>query len=280
MAVADAGQTGAENGRDVLRARGLEHRYGGQARVLGPVDVVLRPGRIVALVGPNGAGKSTLLRLLAGLLTPTSGTVELGGQAVLRLGGAARARRLALCPQRTSLAFAFTVREYVGFGAYASGRRSVGAAVAWALEAMDLEGQADQAMPRLSVGQQQRANIARALAQLGGGELEGKVLLADEPASSLDTRHAGRLVELLGELAGRGLSVLVAAHDLPWACAVAHAGLAIGAEGRAVALERAALADPEALSGVFGASFERLRSEDGGRVVALPRLSSVDAAGG
>lgn len=262
-----------------LNAAGLSHRYPGRARGLGPVDAELSPGSITALVGPNGAGKSTLLRLLAGVLVPDAGTVELGGRAVRDLGEAERARLLALAPQRTSLAFAFTVREYVGFGAYAAGRRGAGEAVGWAIEQLDLDEHAASPLPRLSVGQQQRATIARALAQLGTGDLTGKVLLADEPASSLDIRHAGRLIETLRELAGRGLAVLVAAHDLPWAAAVAGRGLAITEEGQAVTLDGGALSDPGALERVFGAAFERLTSGDGGRVVALPQLGASRDAG-
>lgn len=257
-----------------LRASELSHRYPKQSRGLGPVDVGLWPGQIVALIGPNGSGKSTLLRLLAGVLTPASGSVDLGGIAIGRLGERSRAQRLALAPQRTSLAFAFTVHEYVGFGAYAAGRRSSGEAVEQAIETMDLIEHADAAMPRLSVGQQQRATIARALAQLGVGDLHGKVLLADEPASSLDTRHAGRLIETLRELAERGLAVMVAAHDLPWAAAVANSGLAIADDGNVTPLAREGLSDPSALEGVFGAAFERFSSVDGGRTVALPRLAS------
>ncbi|OAB62354.1 hypothetical protein AY599_03770 [Leptolyngbya valderiana BDU 20041] len=266
------------SGGACLRVAGLTHQYAGQTRGLGPVDLALRSGRVVALVGSNGAGKSTLLRLLAGVLTPRRGSVELAGRPIGRWSEAERAKRLALAPQRTSLAFAFTVREYVGFGPYAAGRRGSGEAVAWAMEAMDLTRHADAALPRLSVGQQQRATIARAMAQLGVGDLTGKVLLADEPASSLDTRHAGRLIETLRELAGRGLAVVVAAHDLPWAASVADGGLAISDEGSVVEMSVAELGDPSALEGVFGAAFERFRSEDGGRVVALPRQASSERA--
>jgi iron complex transport system ATP-binding protein len=243
------------------------------------VDLDVKPGTVTALIGPNGAGKSTLLRVLAGVLEPDSGAVELGGRAIGRWGERERARVLALAPQRTSLAFAFTVREYVGFGAYAAGRRGAGAVVERAVEEMDLVGHAGTVLQRLSVGQQQRATIARALAQLGDGDLAGRVLLADEPASSLDTRHAGRLVGTLRSLVGRGLAVVVAAHDLPWAAAVADAGLALTDDGVSVALERGSLCDPAALEGVFGAAFERFRG-DGGREVALPRLAAGDGASG
>lgn len=261
-----------------LSVKGLTHRYPGQPHGLGPVDLDLSPGSITALVGPNGAGKSTLLRLVAGVLEARAGTVRLGGRSIGTLREGERARLLALSPQRASLAFAFTVREYVGFGAYAAGRRGAGEAVDWAIEELDLAQHSATSMPKLSVGQQQRATIARALAQLGTGDLAGKVLLADEPASSLDIRHSGRLIGTLRGLAGRGLAVVVAAHDLPWAAAVADRGLAITDRGEAVMVDRGGLSDPDTLERVFGAAFERLTSGDEGRVVALPRLASSGPA--
>ncbi|MEO1278449.1 MAG: ATP-binding cassette domain-containing protein [Planctomycetota bacterium] len=269
---------GADSRGDLaLSARGLRHRYGGHARALGPADIALRSGQVIALVGPNGSGKSTLLRLLAGLLTPTSGTVELCGSAIASLGERARARSLALCPQRTSLAFAFTVREYVGFGAYGSGGRAGQDSVHKAISRLDLANLADVPMPRLSVGQQQRAAIARSLAQLGAGSPRGKVLLADEPASALDTRHAAALVGILREMATQGLAIMVAAHDLPWAAAVADEGLAIGPDGTVQPMTKADLRDPAALQRVFDATFEQFRGENG-RVVALPGYNSAEQA--
>lgn len=271
---------GAESQGDViLSSAGLRHRYGGHARELGPADVALRSGRIAALVGPNGSGKSTLLRLLAGLLTPTSGSIQLGDVALSGFGERARARRLALCPQRTSLAFAFTVREYVGFGAYGAGGRSGHESVHEAIRRLDLANLANVPMPRLSVGQQQRAAIARSLAQLGSDSLCGKVLLADEPASALDTRHAASLVGIFRDMARDGLAIMVAAHDLPWAAAVADDGLAIDPDGLVSPMSTDDLKDPTALQGVFDAPFERFRA-DSGRVVALPAFAVHQPTGG
>jgi len=262
----------------VLVVKGLAHRYPGQQRGLGPVDLELAPRRVVALVGPNGAGKSTLLRLLAGVLLPRRGSIELAGKPLGAWNDRQRARCVALAPQRTSLAFAFTVREYVGFGAYASGRRASGAAVEQALQTMDLRALADRPLPQLSVGQQQRASLARALAQLGTGDLQGRVLLADEPASSLDTDHAGRLVQAIRAMVDRGLALVVAAHDLPWASAVADEGLAIAADGSATCLRAEDLRDPASLARVFAARFERYEAPSG-RVVALPDYTAQAATG-
>ncbi len=262
-----------------LSAEGLVHRFGGHARQLGPADVALHSGRIVALIGPNGSGKSTLMRLLAGLLPLDAGVVRLGSSAISGSGERTRAARLALCPQRTSLAFAFTVREYVGFGAYAAGRRVGNNAVQEAINRLDLTELSDVPMPRLSVGQQQRAALARSIAQLGSGSLHGKVLLADEPASALDTRHAAALLGILKDMAGKGLAIMVAAHDLAWAAAVADEGLAINPNGTVKPMSAADLQDPAELEGVFDASFEQFRA-DSGRVVALPGLTVGPRTGG
>lgn len=264
----------------VLQARGLEHRHARQADPLGPLDLALTPGRITALVGPNGAGKTTLLRLLAGVLTPQAGTITLAGEPLHRWSDRQRAARLALAPQRASLAFAYTVAEYVGFGAYAAGRHARHDAVAWAIQEMDLEPMAATPMPRLSVGQQQRATIARALAQLGTGPLAGKVLLADEPASALDIRHALGLVDTLRGLAARGAALLVAAHDLPWAVQVADDALALNAGASAQDLPGGALADPERLAGVFGARFEVFIGQPSGRRIALPAAPTAEGGEG
>jgi len=247
-----------------LAADALSRRYPNGEGV-GPVDAHFLPGVITTLVGPNGSGKSTLLRALAGVLEPDAGRVLLHGQPLHRTPTGRRARSLAYVPQRASLAFAFTVREYIAFGSHQGT-----AAAAYAIERMDLATLARRPMPSLSVGQQQRAAVARALAQLGGGDLAGKVLLADEPASALDTHHARELLGVLRSLADRGAAVVVACHDLPWAGAIADRVLALTTAGKAAMLPADALADPQRMASVFGCPFRRYEAEDGGPAVALP----------
>lgn len=261
----------------ILRAKGLEHRHGRRGAALGPIDLALTPGRITALVGPNGAGKTTLLRLLAGVLDPDRGDIDFAGEPLSRMSERQRANRLALAPQRASLAFAYTVGEYVGFGAYAAGRDTRHQAVQWAIEEMDLASHTLAPMPRLSVGQQQRATIARALAQLGTGDLAGMVLLADEPASALDLRHAMRLVETFKQVARRGAALLVAAHDLPWAALLADDVLALPDGANAVLLPGSALADPDRLGEVYGAGFEVFVGANSARRIALPSTTTTPA---
>src|SRR4029453_11389311 len=82
-------------------------------------SVRIQPGALVALLGPNGSGKSTLLRLLAGVWAPTEGTVTLDGEPLARVSRRALARTVALVPQDTHIAFAFSVREIVAMGRHA-----------------------------------------------------------------------------------------------------------------------------------------------------------------
>ena len=103
------------------------------------------------------------------------------------------------------------------------------------------------------------------------------MLLVDEPASALDTRHAAALVGILRELGTLGLAIMVAAHDLPWAAVVADEGLAIGPDGTVQPMTKDDLRDPAALRRVFDASFEQFRGESG-RVVALPGYNFAEQA--
>jgi iron complex transport system ATP-binding protein len=167
-----------------------------------------------------------------------------------------RAARIGYVPQRPSLAFAFTVRQVVRLGLFASGRADGGAADA-ALRAVDLAGRADEPFGVLSVGQQQRATLARVLAQLHGRP--GPIILADEPVSAMDPRHALETMTLLRSIAAAGGSVLVVLHDLTLALRWSDTALVLDSDGRLIADGPSAESlDPAVLEGVFGVRFERL----------------------
>lgn len=175
------------------------------------------PGTITAIVGPNAAGKSTLLRAAAGLVAPAGGRVRIDGREVRGLDAAERARSVVWTPPRPSVALPFTVRQVVAMGRHALPRQD--AAVDSSIEAMDLSAVADRPWARLSTGQQQRAAIARGMAQRGGapnadGQERSGVWLLDEPTGPLDLRHAARLGEVLRAEAAAGAVVVITMHDL------------------------------------------------------------------
>lgn len=205
-----------------LQAQSVSVRFGGNGanNVLNDVTCQAAPRSVTALIGPNGSGKSTLLRCLAGALRPRAGNVLLDGEPILRLRAARRAARLAYVPQNNPVGFDFTVRELVRLGVSANPTvlpaKSTEERVARALDVLDLAPLAERSLLALSGGEQQRAAIARALAQ------DTPYLLLDEPTAHLDLRYQSALLDLMRRFAReRGRAVLVVLHDLNHAAACA-----------------------------------------------------------
>lgn len=198
----------------MLRAENLSVRRGGQI-VLEGVDLVLQPGEVLGVLGPNGAGKSTLLGALNGELRTDSGAVSLDDRPLADWPGPARARRLAVLPQSSSLSFAFPVSEVVAMGRlpHDTGRERDAEIVEAALAAADAAHLRGRSYLALSGGERQRVHLARVLAQLWPGG-EGQVLLLDEPTSALDPLHQHTTLHAVREFAGQGAAVLVILHDL------------------------------------------------------------------
>ena len=182
------------------------------------VSVGIRPGEVVALMGPNGAGKSTLLRLLAGDVAPDSGGITVDGQALEDVSIIERARRRAVVPQRSSIAFGFTVLETVLIGRYPHGGDQARAAdVRIARHALARAGVAEfeaRLVPTLSGGELARVMLARALAQIDG-DGGTRYLLLDEPTGALDPAHQHHVLRLLrGTARENRVGVLIILHDL------------------------------------------------------------------
>lgn len=186
--------------------------------VLKAVTCSIDSGKILGILGPNGSGKSTLLKVLARVLRPRSGTVELFGDPLSRLSQAEVARQVALVPQETLQIFPFTIAEMVLMGRFPHHQGYGG----WHWEDADDWRIAHQAMEDLDVvhlgsrlvtdvsgGERQRAVIARALTQ------EPQVLLLDEPTAFLDLHHQLDIARILRRLnRERGLTVILVSHDL------------------------------------------------------------------
>ncbi|MCL4741420.1 MAG: ABC transporter ATP-binding protein [Phycisphaerales bacterium] len=249
-----------------LAAEGVSFAYRRGRPVLRDLSLRFEPGTITAIVGPNGAGKTTLLRLLLGLREPDAGRVTLDTRDVGSLSARDRAARMAYVPQRSRMAFAFTVRETVRHARFATPGDGVETAVRTALLEVGVEALADEPFERLSAGQQQRVLIARAMAQLSVPCAQGatRVLLADEPLSALDPKHALEAAGLIRSLVARGpsLAAVVVLHDLTAALRFADRAAVLDASGRLAALgpSRDTLT-PDILAGVFGVPFARVRGE-------------------
>jgi iron complex transport system ATP-binding protein len=197
-----------------LDARDLAVRYGDSGLALDGVSCGVTGGRFLAVVGPNGSGKTTLVRALSGLVRLERGEVRVEGRPLAQWTRPALARVLAVVPQGEEVAFPLRVEETVMLGRYARlgpfaapGAADRGA-VADALSRCDVTAFAGRTTDSLSGGEWQRVRLARALAQ------EPRVLVLDEPTTSLDVRHEMELFELVRRLVDGGLAGLVITHHI------------------------------------------------------------------
>ena len=212
--------TGAA-GPQVLAATGLRRTVGGRRErrdVLADAAFTVPSGALTALVGPNGAGKSSLMRALAGATPADGARVLLDGVDLLALKRRERARRVALVEQELRAEFALSVRQVVELGRipHESGWAVVApdaSVVDAAMETAGVAGFADRLLGTLSGGEQQRVQMARALAQ------EPDLLLLDEPTNHLDVRAQQEALQLLRRVVDAGTTVVAALHDLNLAAA-------------------------------------------------------------
>jgi cobalamin transport system ATP-binding protein len=249
-----------------LALDGLSVELGG-ARILDGVSGSVEAGEWVTVIGPNGAGKSTLLRAVAGLV-PRIGEVRIGGDDGSVLARRELARRVALVPQAPALPPQMTVAEYVVLGRTPhlgwlarEGAHDLEIADA-ALIRLDLVGLARRRLGTLSGGEQQRAVLARALAQ------QAPILLLDEPTNALDVGRGQQALELVDALRREGgLTVLAAMHDLTLAGQYADRLLLLDGGRIAAAGAVDDVLTDELIARHYGASVRVLRDADGSLVV-------------
>jgi iron complex transport system ATP-binding protein len=269
----------------MLEARGVWVEAGRHALLSG-VDVSVPPGRVTVLIGPNGAGKSTLLRVLSGEIAPTRGSAALDGAPLRSFPAAALARRRAVVPQSSAVAFPFTVREVVTLGVTVPGFALPDTAarmrVDAALDAVGLMPFAERLFPTLSGGEQQRVHVARALCQLAAGSrrpTETGCFLLDEPTASLDLAHQGHVLSAMRRQAELGLAVVAILHELNLAAAVAdHLVLLDAGRVASAGSPREVLRD-EVLSAAYGCRVAPNRAPEQGRPFVLPPAALLNVLG-
>ncbi len=186
----------------VAQACEVTRTFGARIAVDG-LSLTVHAGEIVALLGPNGAGKTTTLRMLAGLLTPSAGRVEMRGA-------------VGLLTESPGLWDALSVRLNLLTYARLHGVADPDGCVRNALTSMDLADRAEDRAVQLSKGLRQRVAIARALLH------DPAVVLLDEPTAGLDPASARHIRDRIVELARQGRGVLLSTHNLAEAEALAH----------------------------------------------------------
>ncbi len=201
--------------KSVLELTGVRKGYlapdGGRVEVLDVPELALAAGEQVALRGASGTGKTTLLHVIAGIVRPDAGSVRVAGEDVARLDEAARdawrARHVGYVFQTFNLLQGFSALENVALASMFAGPAKV-ARARELLERVGLAGRLDYLPRKLSIGQQQRVAVARALVNAP------QLVLADEPTGNLDRSNAEAALALLRETCREnGAALLVVSHD-------------------------------------------------------------------
>src|SRR5436190_9728527 len=235
----------------MLEARNITVRYDDRVAVR-DVSVLIKPGKVIAIIGANGAGKSTLLRALNGSVTTASGEVLLDKEPINSYSRRAVARRVAVVAQESELRFPVTVMDFVSGGRYAwsnawgwENARDI-KIVTEILRETALEQFAHRLMNELSGGERQRVVVARALAT------QAQIFLLDEPTANLDLAHQATMLTLIRSRCHQAnAAAVVVTHDVNLAAEFADEILLLR-EGRASAFgSPSEVLTPQRLQEVF-----------------------------
>ncbi len=186
------------------------------------LSLKITEGKTTALLGPNGAGKSTLMDLLLRWRIPETGTITLFGKPLHTYAKRKLGQTVSLVPQEEGARFSFSVLEYVLFGRspylhqLASPTKHDVQVAYDALQQVGIESIAHRSTTTLSGGEHQLVLLARALAQ------QPRILLLDEPTSSLDPGNTAKVIQIIRQLADQGITLFFTTHDPSVAAECAH----------------------------------------------------------
>jgi ABC-type lipoprotein export system ATPase subunit len=195
----------------MISTKNIRFSYNKEQEFIFP-DLYCEAGSTLLITGDSGKGKTTYLHILAGLLSPTSGEINIAATHIVSLSEKRtdrfRGKNIGVVFQKSYFIAALTVLENLEMASWlATGKKHTKRAKKL-LAQLDIDNQASKLPSQLSIGQQQRVSIARALIN------EPKVLLADEPTSSLDDKNAEKVMELLTSLSKEyKAALLIVTHD-------------------------------------------------------------------
>lgn len=197
----------------ILEVKDLAFSYPHKHEVFKDVSFSVAEGEIFSLLGPNGAGKSTLLNCIAGIATPSNGSVSILEEPIENYSARTLAQYIGYVHQHIGVSYDYTVREYLVMGAaprvgmFSTPKPEDYERVEKAIEDLSLQDLADRAVSHLSGGERQRVAIARAIVQ------DPKIILFDEPTSALDFGNQIRVMRTIKELASKGYAVVMTTHN-------------------------------------------------------------------
>ena len=253
----------------VISMQNISFSYNGSL-VLNKVSDTFREGEFIGITGPNGSGKTTLMRCLNGILKPKEGKVLLDDENITSFSPNRLARQIAYVPQTFENIFPSTV-----FDTVLMGRKPH---LGWAPSKKDLEITSEiilkldlseiilKDINKLSGGQRQRVFIGRALAQ------EPSVILLDEPTANLDLHHQHEVMSLLKELSKKGITVIIAIHDLNLAMQYCSRFLMLN-EGKIAANGKHEIFKPDLIEKVYKVKVNIFEDEEKNKFI-IPIKSS------
>jgi ABC-2 type transport system ATP-binding protein len=239
----------------MLALRGLGKDYGERTAV-GALDLDVVRGECLGLLGPNGAGKTTTISMACGVVTPTRGTVAIGGIDLARDPFGAKAK-LGLVPQELALYDELSAMQNLRyFGAlYGLGGSKLAARIAWALGVVGLADRATEQVKRYSGGMKRRLNLAAGLLH------EPELLVLDEPTVGVDPQSRNHIFETVRELRAKGMTVIYTSHYM---------------EEVEALCDRVAIMDGGAIAAT--GTIAELVAEHAGKGIELALSGDVDAA--
>lgn len=198
----------------ILSIRDLRKSYADGFEALKGISLDIREGEILALLGPNGAGKTTLISTICGITTPTSGSVTVGGHDIQTDFRAAR-QMIGLVPQEIALEPFEKVMNTVRFSRGLFGKRANDGRIEEVLRKLSLWDKRRNAIKELSGGMKRRVLIAKALAH------DPRVLFLDEPTAGVDVELRKDMWDIVAELKGAGVTIILTTHYIEEAEAIA-----------------------------------------------------------
>ncbi len=217
-------------------------------KLINNANIDIPKGKITVLAGPNGAGKTTLLKILAGVIKPTSGSIEINRKELFYL------------PQRIKYPNGITLSEYIESSFYKQNwkwflTKQEKNKIIEILETLELTDKKDTLIDNLSSGELQKANIALGLVS------DATVFLLDEPTSNMDLVNQIKVLNIIKKLTKNGITCIIVLHDINLSSSYGDYFVGVNKEREIISAEKKDFITTEVLNKIFGISFKVINNE-------------------